>query len=62
MEVVDYQTVKERVIKMGKEELVRRRALEIQNELSEPGANVSFKDAFEMAYNEIADSTRYLWY
>jgi len=62
MEIVDYQTVKARIKKWGMEELARKRALEIQTELSEPGVNVSFKDAYEMAYNEIADSKRYLWY
>ena len=47
---------------MGKEELVRQRALEIQSQLSEPGNNISFKDAYEMAYNDIVESSRYLWY
>jgi hypothetical protein len=62
MEIVDYQTVKERAIRMGKEELVRQRALELMEQLSEPGMSVSFKDAYEMAYNDIVESSRYLWY
>ena len=62
MEIVDYQTLKERANHIGKEELVRQRAKEIQLQLSEPGSNIPFKDAFEMAYNEITQSTRYLWY
>jgi len=62
MEIVDYQTIKERAVQMGKEELVRQRALEIQSQLSEPGNNISFKDAYEMAYNDIVESSRYLWY
>ena len=62
MEIVDYQTIKERAVQMGKEELVRQRALELMEQLSEPGASVSFKDAYEMAYNDIVESSRYLWY
>ena len=62
MEIVDYQTIKERAVQMGKEELVRQRALELMEQLSEPGNNISFKDAYEMAYNDIVESSRYLWY
>ena len=52
-EITDYQYIKEKTIKLGKEEKVRKRAIQLQYQLSEPGSVVPYKDAFEMAYNEI---------
>ena len=52
-EVTDYQYIKKHTIKLGKEEKVKKRAIQLQYQLSEPGAVVPYKDAFEMAYNEI---------
>ena len=52
-EVTDYQYIRKHTIKLGKEEKVKKRAIQLQYQLSEPGAVVPYKDAFEMAYNEI---------
>ena len=52
-EITDYQYIKEKTIKLGKEEKVKKRAIQLQYQLSEPGAVVPYRDAFEMAYNEI---------
>lgn len=57
MEIVDYQSIKKKVIKLGKEDEVRSRAKRLQIQLSEPGSNVPFKDAYEMAYHELIDSS-----
>ena len=57
MEIVDYQSIKKRVIQLGKEDIVRNRAKRLQIELSEPGSSVPFKDAYEMAYHELIDSS-----
>ena len=38
---------------MGKDAEVRKRAKELQIQLEEPNSKVPYKDALEMAYNEI---------
>jgi hypothetical protein len=53
MEVMTYYQIKKRVEREGKVLEVRELAKELQLQLSEPGANIPFKDAYEMAYNEI---------
>ena len=52
-EVTDYQYIRKHTIKLGKEDKVRERAIELQKELREPGCIVPYHDAYEMAYNEI---------
>jgi hypothetical protein len=59
LEIIDYQSIKRNSIRVGKETEVRRRAIELQLQLSEPGSNVPFKDAYEMAYNEIVVDSLY---
>jgi len=58
MGLTHYQ-IKRRVEELGKSLEVNELARELQLQLSEPGANVSFKDAYEMAYNEILLSYSY---
>ena len=53
MEVVDYQSIRKRIKVMGKDDEVNRRAKELQLQLSEPDEKVPYRDAVEMAYNEI---------
>jgi len=49
----DYRSIRKKVKVMGKDDEVRRRAKELQILLSEPDTEVPYKDAIEMAYNEI---------
>jgi non-homologous end joining protein Ku len=53
LEVIDYQTIKSRVQKFNKEVEVRKYAGELIKQLSEGEDEVSFKDAYTMAYLEI---------
>ena len=53
MEVTDYQTIKSRVQRFNKEVEVRKYAGELIKQLSEGDDEVSFKDAYTMAYLEI---------
>lgn len=53
MEVIDYQTIKSRVQRFNKEVEVRKYAGELIKQLSEGEDEVSFKDAYTMAYLEI---------
>jgi len=53
MEVMNYYQIRKRVEQSGKSLEVRELAKQLQLQLSEPGANIPFKDAYEMAYNEI---------
>ena len=48
-----YYQIRKRVEQSGKSLEVRELAKQLQLQLSEPGSNVPFKDAYEMAYNEI---------
>ena len=48
-----YYQMKRRVEESGKTLQVNELAKQLQSQLSEPGASVSFKDAYEMAYNEM---------
>ena len=50
---LSYYQIKKRIEELGKELEANDLARKIQLQLSEPGASVSFKDAYEMAYNEI---------
>tara|TARA_E500000178_G_scaffold315191_1_gene333966 strand:- start:1305 stop:1481 length:177 start_codon:yes stop_codon:yes gene_type:complete len=50
---LSYYQIKKRIEELGKELEANELARKIQLQLSEPGASVSFKDAYEMAYNEI---------
>ena len=54
-----YYQMKKRVEDEGKALQVNELAKQLQSQLSEPGSNVSFKDAYEMAYNEIFLSYSY---
>ena len=53
MEIIDYQTIKSRVQRFNKEVEVRKYASELIKQLSEGDDEVSFKDAYTMAYLEI---------
>ena len=53
MEAIDYQTIKRRVQRFNKEVEVRKYAGELIKQLSEGEDEVSFKDAYTMAYLEI---------
>ena len=59
MEVMTYYQIRKKVEQSGKSLEVNELAKQLQSQLSEPGANVSFKDAYEMAYNEILLSYSY---
>jgi len=48
-----YYQIRKKVEESGKSLEVRELAKQLQLQLSEPGANIPFKDAYEMAYNEI---------
>ena len=54
-----YYQIRKRVEESGKALEVNELAKQLQLQLSEPGASVSFKDAYEMAYNEILLSYSY---
>jgi len=54
-----YHQMKKRVEEKGKALQVNELAKQLQSQLSEPGSNISFKDAYEMAYNEIFLSYSY---
>ena len=45
--------MKRRVEQSGKTLEINELAKQLQSQLSEPGSNISFKDAYEMAYNEM---------
>jgi len=62
VEESEYQYIRKRAKDLGKEDTILQRAKEIQSQLSEPGCSVPFEDAFEMAYNEISESNKYIWY
>ena len=49
----DYRSIVKKVKVMGKDDEVRRRAKELQIQLKEPDTDVPYRDALEMAYNEI---------
>jgi len=49
----DYLKLKTHTIKLGMHDEVRSYARKLQIQLGEPDTNVPFKDAYEMAYNEI---------
>ena len=49
----DYRSIVKKVKVMGKDAEVRRRAKELQIQLEEPDTKVPYRDALEMAYNEI---------
>ena len=49
----DYRSIVKKVKVMGKDDEVRRRAKELQILLAEPDTKVPYRDAIEMAYNEI---------
>jgi len=53
LEAIDYQTIKRRVQRFNKEVEVRKYAGELIKQLSEGEDEVSFKDAYTMAYLEI---------
>ena len=59
MEVMNYYQIRKRVEQSGKSLEVNELAKQLQLQLSEPGSNVPFKDAYEMAYNEIFLQTTY---
>ncbi len=48
-----YYQMKRRVEESGKALQVNELAKQLQSQLSEPGSNISFKDAYEMAHNEM---------
>ena len=49
----DYHNLKKHTIKLGMHDEVRDYARKLQIQLGEPNTNVPFKDAYEMAYNEM---------
>ena len=48
---LSYYQMKRRVEEEGKALQVNELAKQLQSQLSEPGSNISFKDAYDMAYN-----------
>ena len=56
---MSYYQIRKRVEQSGKSLEVRELAKQLQLQLSEPGSNIPFKDAYEMAYNEIFLQTAY---
>jgi len=50
---LSYYQMKRRVEEEGKALQVNELAKQLQSQLSEQGSNISFKDAYEMAYNEM---------
>ena len=48
-----YYQMKKKVEQSGKTLEINELAKQLQSQLSEPGSNISFKDAYEMAYNEM---------
>ncbi len=48
-----YYQMKRKVEQSGKTLEINELAKQLQSQLSEPGSNISFKDAYEMAYNEM---------
>ena len=48
-----FREMKRRVEEEGKSLEINELAKQLQSQLSEPGSNISFKDAYEMAYNEM---------
>ena len=59
MEIIDYQDNLSKNTHSGRENKIRSRAKELQIQLSEPGSDVPFEDAYEMAYNELISESRY---
>ncbi len=53
MEVMSYYQIRRKVEQSGKSLEVNELAKQLQLQLSEPGSNIPFRDAYEMAYNEI---------
>ena len=51
-----YPHIKRKVKKLDKELEVNELARRLQHQFDEGENNVSFKDAYEMAYNEILDT------
>ena len=49
----DYLKLKTHTIKLGMHDEVRDYARKLQIQLGEPDTNIPFKDAYEMAYNEM---------
>jgi hypothetical protein len=49
----DYRSIVKKVKVMGKDDEVKKRAKELQIQLAEPDTVVPYRDAIEMAYNEI---------
>jgi hypothetical protein len=58
LEIIDYQRIRDTSVKGGRENRIRSRAKELQIQLSEPGSDIPFVDAYEMAYNEIISESR----
>ena len=53
MEVIDYKVIKKRVKRFNKEVEVRKYARELIVQLSDTEGDVSYRDAYTMAYLEI---------
>jgi hypothetical protein len=51
-----YPRIKRKVKKLDKELEVKELARRLQHQFDEGENNISFKDAYEMAYNEILDT------
>ena len=50
---LSYWQIQERVRESGKELEVKRLAIELQHQFSEPNSRIKYKDAYEMAYHEV---------
>ncbi len=50
---MSYYQIRRKVEQSGKSLEVNELAKQLQLQLSEPGSNIPFRDAYEMAYNEI---------
>ena len=53
---VSYGRIKKRVKELDKELEVNELAIHFQTQFDEGENNISFKDAYEMAYNEILET------
>ena len=56
---INYKSIKDTATKLGNEDKVRERAIQLQKELREPGCIIPYVDAYEMAYNEILSMGSY---
>ena len=62
VDTIDYQSIRKQLTKLGKEDIVKERAKQLQHQLRDGEDEVPFKDAYEMAYNEIIIGNRHRYF